>query len=341
MELVPLLRRHRAPLVIGYDVVVWIAAYFVFAWLRFDTVSDRVPWLEVVHCRWRSTALLYVVGRRVPADAPGPGQHRQPGGDGAPRRGHPGVGFVVSFVNLFAQWLPRSVPAGATLAALVAAAWGRALWRRLREIDDEGLEREGATRVIVVGAGEAGRELIGSMLRDPLRPVAPRRAARRRPQQAAPPDPARPGPRAGRPRLGEQVRAPARTPSSSRSRAPPPETINRIRLAALDADVAVKVLPVHHPAAHRHRRHPRPARHQPHRRARSQPARHRHRLDRRVPHRSPGAGHRRRRLDRLRAVPPDPPLRARRADDARPRRVGAALRSSSRSTAGRCSTPTT
>ena len=70
-------------------------------------------------------------------------------------------------------------------------------------------------------------------------------------------------------------------------------------------------------------RHPRP---EPHRPARPQPARHRHGVDRGLPDRPAGARHRRRRLDRVRAVPPDQPVRSRRADDARPRRVRPARR---------------
>ena len=72
--------------------------------------------------------------------------------------------------------------------------------------------------------------------------------------------------------------------------------------------------------------------------ARSPRDRHRHRLDRRLSHRPTGARHRSRRLDRLRAVPPDPPVRAGRADHARPRRVRPSTRCSCRSTVVRCST---
>ena len=83
-----------------------------------------------------------------------------------------------------------------------------------------------------------------------------------------------------------------------------------------------------HPPRHRGRP-PRPPR-----------DRHRHRRHRRLPQRQAGPGHRRRRVDRLRAVPPD--LRfGPRADHARPRRVRACTRSSSRSRAGRCSTTRT
>ena len=76
--------------------------------------------------------------------------------------------------NLLAQWVPRSIPAGATLGTLVIAAWAREMWRSLQEHDESGGAREGA-RTLVIGAGEAGRELISSMLRDPQRRYQPRR----------------------------------------------------------------------------------------------------------------------------------------------------------------------
>ncbi|MGZ4626638.1 MAG: polysaccharide biosynthesis protein [Kineosporiaceae bacterium] len=240
-EWVPSLRRHRLLLAVGYDALCWMAAFLVFAWLRFDANTGHVPWRDVTAFA-AVTVLVYVVA-------------------GLPVRLHQGrantasleemmlLGWVVAasgglvFVaNMMAQWIPRSIPAGATLGALVAASWGRALWRRLREMDDESLKREGGTRVLVVGAGEAGRELIGSMFRDPQRTWRPvgflddDRLKRHRRIRHVPVL----GPVAS---LGEQV---AKTgvdtvviaiPSASS------ETINRIRIACLEAEVSVKVLP--------------------------------------------------------------------------------------------------
>lgn len=76
-------------------------------------------------------------------------------------------GAVVFLANLYFQWIPRTVPAGAAMGALVFAAWGRATWRRLKEREEQGGDHESSSRVLVVGTGEAGRELLGSMLRDP------------------------------------------------------------------------------------------------------------------------------------------------------------------------------
>jgi FlaA1/EpsC-like NDP-sugar epimerase len=153
-----------------------------------------------------------------------------------------GVGGGVFLVNLVAQWVPRSIPAGATLGALVLAAWARAAWRTLQERDERTGTAEDTQRTLVIGAGEAGRELVSSMQRDPLRRYVPvglldddpyKRHRRLR----------------GVPVLGttrDLAKEVARTGATMVVIAIPSasaETVNRLRLAALDAKAAVKVLP--------------------------------------------------------------------------------------------------
>ena len=65
--------------------------------------------------------------------------------------------------------MPRSVPVGATICFIVAAAMGRAMWRTAAERPQAAVDGSSSTRVLLVGAGEPARELIGSMLRDPAR----------------------------------------------------------------------------------------------------------------------------------------------------------------------------
>ncbi|MDQ3105683.1 MAG: polysaccharide biosynthesis protein [Actinomycetota bacterium] len=79
------------------------------------------------------------------------------------------AGASLTLVNalLPEQWVPRTVPIAATCLALVLQAWGRAAWRRVRERDSESNDRTRAVPTLVVGAGDAGRELLHSMLRDP------------------------------------------------------------------------------------------------------------------------------------------------------------------------------
>src|SRR3546814_15280299 len=87
------------------------------------------------------------------------------------------VGGLIFVVNLFGIWVPRSLPAAAAFSTLVVASWVRAAFRWMREHDDMRTLRgsAGATPVIVIGAGEAGRAIICSMPSEPpprWRPVA-------------------------------------------------------------------------------------------------------------------------------------------------------------------------
>ncbi len=240
-DLVTQLRRRRAPIAIGFDVSAWLVAYAAFAWLRLDSDASRVPWSEVLAVA-AVTATLYVV-LSMPFRLH-QGRARTASLEEMVMLGllMGGVGGGVFVVNLATQWVPRSIPAGATLGALVLAAWARASWRTLQERDERTGPGEDTERTLVIGAGEAGRELITSMQRDPLHRYLPvglldddpyKRHRRLRGVPVL-------GPAAD---LDKQVARTGATmiviaiPSASA------ETINRLRLAALDAHVAVKVLP--------------------------------------------------------------------------------------------------
>ena len=74
------------------------------------------------------------------------------------------VGVTVTLGNVAAGMvIPRGVPVAATFIALAVMAWGRALYRRTRETNPSGL-RDGQEPVLIIGAGEGGRQLIASML---------------------------------------------------------------------------------------------------------------------------------------------------------------------------------
>ena len=130
------LRRYRLPLVLGYDVAAWLAAYAAFAWLRFDSDADQVPWGEILAVGLGSAALFLVLGGLVRLHQ---GRAATASLEEMVLLGAVTVwtGAIVFAINLETQWVPRSVPAGAVIGALVIAAWGRATWRRLKERDDE------------------------------------------------------------------------------------------------------------------------------------------------------------------------------------------------------------
>ena len=241
IALLPRLRRHRTVVAIGYDVMAWVSTYLLFAWLRFDTAAEDVPWLKVVAVGLGTAALYLAAATFLKMHQ---GRSNTASLEDMILLGTVtlGAGGVVFALNLMAQWIPRTVPAGATLGALVVAAGGRAVWRRLSEVNDNGPECEGATRVLLIGAGEAGRELIGSMLRDPSHTWHPvglldddphKRHLRVRNIPVLGPLSCL-GDQARRLQLDTVIIA---IPSASS------DMINRIRLAAHEAELAVKVLP--------------------------------------------------------------------------------------------------
>ena len=239
-ELVAHLRRRRAPIAIAYDVCAWLLGYAAFAWLRLDGASS-VPWSEVLTVAAATAAVYVALAAPVRLHQ---GRARTASLDEMLLLGllMGGVGGCVFVVNLMTQWIPRSIPAGATLAALVLAAWARATWRALQERDERTGTGEDTQRTLVIGAGEAGRELITSMQRDPLRRYVPvalldddpykrHRRIRGVPVLGTTSD------------LAQEVAHTGATmvviaiPSASA------DVVNRLRLRAIDAHVAVKVLP--------------------------------------------------------------------------------------------------
>ena len=240
-DLVERMRRRRAPLAIAYDLFAWMLGYVAFAWLRLDTTTSSVPWTEVLGFA-AVTATLYVA-LATPFRLH-QGRARTASLEEMVLLGAlmGGVGGAVFVANLIGQWVPRSIPAGATLGALVLAAWARATWRTLQERDERTGAGEDTQRTLVIGAGEAGRELITSMQRDPLRRYVPvglldddpyKRHRRMR----------------GVPVLGTSAdveKEVARTGATMVVIAIPSasaDTVNRLRLSAIGARTAVKVLP--------------------------------------------------------------------------------------------------
>ncbi|MGB0102224.1 MAG: polysaccharide biosynthesis protein, partial [Nocardioides sp.] len=228
---------------ITFDVGAWLAGYAAFAWLRLEGNAVSVPWSEVMAVAVGTVAIYIAAAVPVRLHQ---GRARTASLDEMVLLGlvMGGTGASVFLINLVTEWIPRSIPAGATLGALVLAAAGRACWRFFQERDERAisLRESGAAPTLVVGAGEAARELISSMQRDPL--------TRYRPVGLLDDDPRKRHLRI----RGVAVRGYTRSlgamvgvtgaevvviaiPSASA------ETINRLRLAALEAEVPVKVLP--------------------------------------------------------------------------------------------------
>ena len=162
------LRRRRVAVVIIGDSAAWLLAFYISAWMRYDSASAPAPWLRIT-----AVALIAVLTYDVLASATRFHQGRAALAsleEMMALGGHAVVaGGVISVVNLGTHWLPRSVPIAAALIAVVLSAAARAVWRRLREMRHERRSAKHATGVVVVGAGQAGRELVASMQADPLR----------------------------------------------------------------------------------------------------------------------------------------------------------------------------
>ena len=153
---------------VGFDCVAWLIGYAIFAWLRMDQVAIDVPWSETLSVAVATAGLYLIIARLALL------HHGRTSTGSLEQMLMLGAvtclaGGLVFAVNLVGHWIPRSVPPGATLFALVLTGYGRATWRRLAERDRRAPGGAGeATRVLVVGAGDAGRDLLGSMRQDPI-----------------------------------------------------------------------------------------------------------------------------------------------------------------------------
>jgi FlaA1/EpsC-like NDP-sugar epimerase len=161
------LRQRQTLLLVCFDAAMWVVATCVAVVLRMQLLSD-VRWQPTVLVSLGTAVVYLCVGMLLRLHE---GRARLASLDEMLLIG--GVagiaGAVVFAVNLFTIDVPRSVPTIATLCFVVLACWGRAAVRRLSERGAEAVRRgRGAAEpVVLVGAGEAARELISSMLRDP------------------------------------------------------------------------------------------------------------------------------------------------------------------------------
>ena len=93
------------------DALVWVVAVALSAWLRFDTQSSAVPWSSVVAFGLGSAALYVGIGAgiRLHQGRTSLASFSEMVSIGLVALLAGSIGFAV---NLYAHWLPRSVPAG-------------------------------------------------------------------------------------------------------------------------------------------------------------------------------------------------------------------------------------
>ncbi len=300
-----LMRSRKLMLLAVFDAMVWAGSLTLFTMLRFDFSNrDIIPWTPTLLLALGAALLHLTLGWIVRLHH---GRARLASLDEMILLGVVTVstGLVVSVGNaLGGYWLPSTVPVAATFIALVVMAWGRAIYRRVREPMVESEMLDGKTPVVIVGAGEAGHQLIASMLREhgsmwmPMAlvdddPLKRHLRVRGVPVLGTTDQLSEVADRVG---AGTVIVAIPSAPAEYIRDAEPPRERGWPRPQGDSGHERSTQSPCKHLRYSRHRRH---------RPARPSPDRDRPVVDRRLPHRQARAGHRRRRLDRLGAVPPD------------------------------------
>lgn len=158
------LRHHRMLLISAFDVAAWGAGVAMAATARRDFAIYQVHWARVA-VSWVVVSLVFGgVGRIVELH-----RGRAPLASLQEMRLLGTVTAVAGSIGFAANalafpWLPRSVPLVTMFLALVIMAWGRAWWQQAIEIGLIAPKTDTAVPVLVLGAGDAGRQLMRSML---------------------------------------------------------------------------------------------------------------------------------------------------------------------------------
>ncbi|WP_319804585.1 polysaccharide biosynthesis protein [Nocardioides malaquae] len=165
-EWMPRLQRQRTLVVVTFDAFVWIGSFLVWMALRLEGQTSGASWVAALTLGGVAALLHVALGATVRLHQ---GRSKLASLEEAVLLAAVtlSVGALIFFANLAPVWVPRSIPAGATLLTLILALFGRALWRRLKERDRLREGNGDGTRVLLIGAGESGYDLVVSMLRDP------------------------------------------------------------------------------------------------------------------------------------------------------------------------------
>lgn len=187
--LIGLLRRHRVSVLLAVDLGAWILATTVAVALRLESprvvpewwlvdAGGNIPGFGVLAVALSGGALHSLMAWLLRLN-----QGRHTTGSFEEIFGIATVvivaGSAVALANALVpgQFVPRTSTAVAVCLAFLFCAWPRALWRVLVHQPRPSRRREGPPLrpVLIAGAGEAGRDLVRSMHRDPDRewdPVA-------------------------------------------------------------------------------------------------------------------------------------------------------------------------
>lgn len=147
----------------GFDSAVWVVSMVGYAFLTY-TQPAAVPWVHAAGLGLVAAVAHVAIGRTVRLH-----QGRASTGTvedllllGAVTAA---AGTIAALANTFvATELAWRVPFAGTFIALTAMAWARVVYRRLQEPPGGGDVPEGKTPVVIVGAGDGGRQLIHAML---------------------------------------------------------------------------------------------------------------------------------------------------------------------------------
>ncbi|WP_153505262.1 nucleoside-diphosphate sugar epimerase/dehydratase [Cumulibacter manganitolerans] len=157
-----------------FDVVLWCVASAIAAVGRLEFDPQAVSWDGVVLLAATLIVVFLALGRITRVHQ---GRAKVATVDETILLGIVALtaGATVSILNLFFQVVPRTVPLIAAFVALLFMLLGRAAFRSLVTTEDRRAAADRDHRVVVVGAGDAGRQVIGSMLgtrTSPWLPVA-------------------------------------------------------------------------------------------------------------------------------------------------------------------------
>ncbi|QCX26489.1 polysaccharide biosynthesis protein [Nocardioides jishulii] len=162
------LQRHRTLVVTTFDVIVWVASFLVWTVVRLEGEVTDGYFGAALMLGVTAAALHLILGSPVRLHQ---GRSKLASLEEAIRLTlvTVSVAALVFVANFSGLWVPRSIPAGAGLLTVIVCLFGRAAWRRVKEMQREREQREGTTRVLLIGAGESAYDLVVSMLRDPAK----------------------------------------------------------------------------------------------------------------------------------------------------------------------------